>query len=81
MSEEQIDEPQFRLSINFSALQGKLLAQLQRLLDILAVSMAGLERVDDSAYTGFSPFFSLTLVQNERLTRLSAVAEAQRWYL
>src|SRR5262249_33385222 len=81
MSEEQIDEPQFRLSINLSALQGKLLVQLQRLLDILAVSLAGLERVDDSAYAGFSPFFTLATAQNERLTRLSAVAEAQRWYL
>src|SRR5436190_16964452 len=81
MSEEQTDEPQFRLSINLSVPQGNLLVQLQRLLDMLAVSLAGLERVDDNAYAGFSPFLNLTTAQNERLTRLSAIAEAQRWYL
>jgi hypothetical protein len=81
MSEEQIDKPQVRLSINLAALQGKFFVHLQRQLDILAVSLAGLERVDDVAYANFSPFFTLVLAQNERLTRLSAVAEAQRWYL
>jgi hypothetical protein len=81
MDEEQIDEPQVRVSINLSALQGTFFVQLQRLLDILAVSLAGLERVDDVAYAGFSPFFTLAPAQNERLTRSSAVAEAQRWYL
>jgi hypothetical protein len=81
MDEEQIDEPQVRLSINLSALQGTFFVQLQRLLDILAVSLAGLEQVDDVAYAGFSPFFTLMPAQNERLTRLAAVAEAQRWYL
>src|SRR5215470_17010216 len=81
MSEEQIDEPKARVSINLSALQGQILIQLQRLLDMLAVSFVGLEKVDDSAYASFSPFFTLSPAQNQRLTRALAVAEAQRWYL
>jgi hypothetical protein len=60
---------------------GKVFIHLQRLLDILAVSLVGLEKVDDSAYAGFSPFFNLMPAQNERLTRVSATTEAQRWYL
>ena len=74
MSEEQTDEPQAMVSINLSALQGGILIQLQRLLDMLAVSFVGLEKVDDSAYASFSPFFNLSPAQNQRLTRASAAA-------
>jgi hypothetical protein len=48
---------------------------------MLAVSFVGLEKVDDSAYASFSPFFNLFPAQEQRLTRASAIAEAQRWYL
>jgi len=81
MGEKLIDELPATVSINLAALHGLVCIHLQRLLDILAVSLVGLEKVDDSAYADFSPFFNLAPAQNERLTRESAVAEAQRWYL
>lgn len=80
-TEEPDPEPVARVETNLAALQGRFQVRLQRLLDMLAVSLAGAERVDDAAYEGFSSFKNLVAAQSHRLSRESAVSEAEAWYL
>jgi len=57
------------------------LAQLQRLLDLVAFSFAAAEKVDEEAYTSFAPFMSIHLAQDRRLTRDAAARAAENWHL
>jgi hypothetical protein len=47
------------MTVSLAGLQGHLTVELQRLLDMLRVSMAGLETVDEPAAAKAIPFFSV----------------------
>lgn len=80
-TEEPDSEPVATVRTNLAALHSGLLVKFQRLLDMLAVSLVGAERVDDVAYEGFSKFFDLVAAQGQRLPRQAAVKESEGWYL
>lgn len=75
---EEIETPQRTLSINIAALQGRYHVVLQQLLDSHAAIAAGLDLVDENAYSGFAPFFQAYPAQDRRLSKDLAVAEAQQ---
>lgn len=70
-----------KLSIDLNSFQHIFFVKLQHLLDILAVSLAGLERVNENPYEGFIPFFAFVPEESARLSSAAAVTEAKRWYL
>jgi hypothetical protein len=69
------------LRVDLAGLQASLFVRLQRLLDVLAVSVLGAERVDDAAYASFATFININPAANQRLSREAAVKEAADWYL
>lgn len=81
--DEDPDNSQSRIEIhtNLVAIQDKFFVKLQGLLDILAASLAGLDRVDESAYSNFAPIIQLSPAQNRRLSKDTAISEARHWYL
>jgi hypothetical protein len=81
MSEVQNDKPLIKLRLELMALDGEFFVRLQRLLDVLAVSTAGLKCVTDGPNMDFPSYWTMEFTKNARLPRLAAVAEAERWHL
>ena len=70
-----------KVHLNLEAIRGRFLTQLQRLTDILAVSLIGLENVDEQSYSSYSPFWRVEPAKNRRSTVNTATSEAEQWYL
>ena len=81
MNKLNIPEDKITIEIDLNAIEGKYLRQLQYLVDILTISFVGVEKVTESNYSSYTPFFSIMPSQNTRLTRDSAEAEAKHWFL
>src|SRR5262245_13888171 len=81
LSQSSQDAPALTLEVNVEAMQGKVLVQLQHLLDVTAISLQGVERVDEVAYASFRRFFMLQPAGDLRLTRDGAASAAADWNL
>ena len=70
-----------KVQLNLGAIEGRFLTQLQRLTDILAVSLIGLKHIDEQSYSSFTPFWRVEPAKNRRSPVSTAISEAEQWYL
>jgi hypothetical protein len=73
--------PAATLNIDLATMQAKPLVQLQHLLDLTAISMLGIERVDETSYASFRRFFMVSPASELRLSRDAAASGATEWFL
>ena len=66
MNEQLTEEDQgiVKVKLNLEVIRGRFLTQLQRLADILTVSLIGLEHVDEQSYSSYSPFWRVEPARN-----------------
>jgi hypothetical protein len=75
-------QPVGHVNISLDGLQGSLLIRVQHMLDMIAVTLCGIERVSSTDYDDFKPaFFRLDTAQNHRFSRDAAADAASRWIL
>ena len=70
-----------RVEINTAALQAKYLVSLQRIVDVLTFSLAGVEHVTEERYADFKRFWHFDPAENQRLAFDVAAEEVERWHI